>query len=185
MINMLVAAAITLHAVYATLAGGVGTPIPTTVSVWLVALAFGLPLMFRRRWPIPVLSVVLASTIVAVLVGISIAAAVLAVAVALYPVALVVRPQYSIVALGMALLGVTFSVLAGPVLGLHFRLEAIPGSFPSDLLPTLRVRRSTRRVPRAAGGCRGAVADCQRDARRGGAQHERDRDEGQCGQPPL
>ncbi|MGH3782006.1 MAG: sensor histidine kinase, partial [Pseudonocardiaceae bacterium] len=81
--------------------------------------AVSVPLVVRRRWPIPVLGIVLASAIVAVLLGMS--GAVLAVAVALYPVALSVGPRCSAVALGAAMLGVTLAaVLTAAVLYPHF-----------------------------------------------------------------
>ncbi|MGH3781525.1 MAG: hypothetical protein ACRDRO_13080, partial [Pseudonocardiaceae bacterium] len=80
MIDLLAAAAITLLIVNATLGTALGLSSRTAVVVWLMALAVSVPLVVRRRWPIPVLGIVLASAIVAVLLGMS--GAVLAVAVA-------------------------------------------------------------------------------------------------------
>lgn len=104
-----------------------------------MALAVSLPLLFRRRWAIPVFGLVLASAIVAVLLGISGAATGLAVAIALYPVALSVGPRCSAVALGAALLGVTLAaVLTVTVLTPHFLVVAPdPEIFSTDLLSSL------------------------------------------------
>jgi signal transduction histidine kinase len=137
-IDMLTAVTITLLTVYATL-GTFALSHRTTVVVWLVALAVSLPLVFRRRWPIPVFSVVLVSAIVAMLLGMSGAAAVLAVAIALYPVALSVQPRRSAVALGVSLLSITLAtVLTSTVLDPHFLVVA-PNteSLNADLLSLL------------------------------------------------
>ncbi len=121
----LLAAVITLLTVSPTLGSALGLSSGTTFVVWLVALAVSVPLVVRRRWPIPVLGVVLASAIVAVLLGMSGAATALAVAVALYPVALSVGPRRSAVALGAALLGVTLAaVLTATVLEPRFLVVA-------------------------------------------------------------
>jgi signal transduction histidine kinase len=137
-IDMLTAVTITLLTVYATL-GTFALSHRTAVVVWLVALAVSLPLVFRRRWPIPVFSVVLVSAIVAMLLGMSGAAAVLAVAIALYPVALSVQPRRSAVALGVSLLSITLAtVLTSTVLDPHFLVVA-PNteSLNADLLSLL------------------------------------------------
>src|SRR5213075_1895947 len=83
----------------------------TAVTVWLVSLGMSLPLTVRRRWPIPVFGVVIASALVAELLGMSGVAPVLALAVALYSVALSVRPRRSAIALGAALLVVTLKAV--------------------------------------------------------------------------
>src|SRR5437868_14202420 len=107
LIDTLVAAAITLLTVCSTLGAAVGRSTWMTVLVWLMALMVSLPLAFRRRWPIPAFGVVLASALVALLLGMPGTPTVLAVAVALYSAALSVQPWRSAVALGAALLGVT------------------------------------------------------------------------------
>ncbi len=139
MIDVLAAAAITLLIVSATFGTALGLSRGTAVVVWLVALAVGVPLVVRRRWPIPVLGVVVALAIVAVLLGISLRATALGVAVALYPVALSVGPRRSAAALGAALLGVTLAaVLTATVLDPHFLVVA-PNTepFTTDLLSSL------------------------------------------------
>jgi signal transduction histidine kinase len=138
-IDLLLAAWITFLTVNATLYTALGLSRGTVVVVWLLALAVSVPLVVRRRRPIPAFGVVLTSTIVAVLLGMSVAATVLAVAVALYSVALTLRPRRSAVALGAAVLGVTLAaVLAATVLDPHFLLIA-PNtkSFNTDLLSSL------------------------------------------------
>jgi signal transduction histidine kinase len=122
--DVLAAAVITLLAVFLSL-GGLGLSSGTAVVVWLVALGISLPLTVRRRWPIPVFGVVIASAVVAELLGMSSAAPVLALAVALYSVALSARPRRSAIALGAALLAVTLkAVLSATVLGPHFLIAA-------------------------------------------------------------
>src|ERR1051326_9188422 len=64
-IDVLTAAALTALAVYSTLDVTTGLSSATAVVVWLLALAVGLPLAVRRRWPVPVFGVVLGSAIVA------------------------------------------------------------------------------------------------------------------------
>ncbi len=138
-IDLLLAAWITLLIANATLFTAVGLPRGTILVVWLLALAVSVPLAVRRRRPLPVFGVVLASTVVAVLLGMSVGATVLAVAVALYSVALSRGPRRSAVALGAAMLGVTLAaVLAATVLDPHFLLVA-PNtkSFNTDLLSSL------------------------------------------------
>jgi len=138
-IDLLLAAWITLLTVNATLYTAVGLTGGTVLVVWLLALAVSVPLAVRRRRPLPVFGVVLASTIVAVLLGMSVGATVLAVAVALYSVALSLGPRRSAVALGAAMLGVTLAaVLAATVLDSHFLLVA-PNtkSVNTDLLSSL------------------------------------------------
>jgi signal transduction histidine kinase len=121
-IDLLPAAWITLLTVNATLYTAVGPSRGTIVAVWLVALVVGAPLVVRRWRPIPVFGVVLTSAIIAALMGVSVAATALAVAVALYPVALSTG-RYSVVALGVALLSVTLeAVLTATVLNSHFLL---------------------------------------------------------------
>ncbi len=138
-IDLLLAAWITLLIANATLYTARGLSSGTVLVVWLLALAVSVPLAVRRRRPLPVFGVVLASTIVAVLLGMSVGATVLAVAVALYSVALSLGPRRSAVALGTAMLGVTLAaVLAATVLDPHFLLVA-PNtkSFNTDLLSVL------------------------------------------------
>src|SRR5947209_5263585 len=124
-IDLLLAAWITLLTVNASFYTALGLSSRTVVVVWLLALAVSVPLIIRRLRPIPVFVVVLAATMVAVLLGISVAAIVLAVAVALYSVALSLRPRRSAVAAVAAVLGVTLAaVLAATVLDPHFLLVA-------------------------------------------------------------
>lgn len=93
------------------------------VGVWLVALVLGVLLAIRRWQPIPVFGLVLALVIIAALLGMPIAATVLAVAVALYPVALSVGHRHAVVALRTALLSVTVvAVLTATILKPHFIL---------------------------------------------------------------
>jgi signal transduction histidine kinase len=114
-INVLVAAAITLLTVYSTFGAAVGRSTGMTVLVWLTALAVTLPLIFRKWSPIPVFGVVLTSAIIAVLLGMSATATVLAVALAIYGVALFAGPRRSAFALGMTLLGITLSTVINVV----------------------------------------------------------------------
>lgn len=119
-IDVLAPAVILVLAVFATLNTPFGLSSGTVVVVWLLALAISLPLTVRRRWPRLVFSIVLVAALVAKVLGVSGAAAVLAIAVALYPVALSVRPRRSIIALGVALTGITLTaVLGARELGLH------------------------------------------------------------------
>jgi signal transduction histidine kinase len=138
-IDLLLVAWITLLTVNATLYTALGPSSGTVAVVWLLALAVSVPLVVRRRRPVPVFGVVLASTLVAVFLGMSVAAIVLAVAVALYSVALTLGPRRSAVALGAAVLGVTLAaVLAASVLDPHFLLVAPNAkSFNTDLLSSL------------------------------------------------
>lgn len=138
-VDLLAVVWITLLTAFATfnaareLAGG------TVVVVWLAASAVSIPLAVRRRRPVPVLGVVLASAIVAVFLGMSVTATVLAVAFALYPVALSVGPRRSAVALVAALLGVTLAaLLTATVLDPQFLLVT-PNteSVTTDLLSSL------------------------------------------------
>jgi signal transduction histidine kinase len=127
LIDVLAATVITLLAVFTTLGTALGLSSGTAVVVWLLALAVSLPLTVRRRWPIPVFGVVLASAIIAKLLGVSGAATVLAIAAALYPVALSAGPRRSAVALGAALLGLTLTtVLPATLAGLHSLLVTRP-----------------------------------------------------------
>jgi signal transduction histidine kinase len=138
-INMLITAGITLLTVYSTFGTAVGHSTSMTVVVWLMALAVSLPLMFRRRWPIPVFGTVLASAIIAVLLGMSATATVLAVALAIYPVALSAGPRRSAVALGVALLGVTLAaVLSVTVVAPHFSVVGSNAEvFKTDLISSM------------------------------------------------
>ncbi|MCA1836773.1 MAG: histidine kinase, partial [Actinobacteria bacterium] len=138
-INVLVAAAITVLTVYSTFGDAVGRSTGMTALVWLLALAVTLPLVFRMRSPLPVFGVVLTSSIIAVLLGMSATAIVLAVALGLYPVALSAGSRRSAVALGAALLGVTLATVLGATLvDPHFSVVG-PSTqvFKSDLLSLL------------------------------------------------
>jgi signal transduction histidine kinase len=138
-IDLLPAGWVTVLTGNATLYTALGLSGGRVAAVWLVALVVGVPLVVRRRWPLPVLGVVVASAIVAVLLGMSVAATGLAVAVALYSVALSVKPRRSAVALGAALLGTTLAaVLTATVLDPPFLVVAPnTGSFNTDLLSSL------------------------------------------------
>ncbi|MDT7597239.1 MAG: hypothetical protein QOJ06_2785 [Pseudonocardiales bacterium] len=139
LIDLLMAVTITPVTVYATVNNAPALSSATVVLMWLVALAVSVPLTIRRQWPIAVFSVVLASAIVATLLGMFVTGPVLAVAVALYPVAVSVGPRRSAVALGAALLGVALaSVLTATVLYPHFLVIA-PNtrSFNTDLVSSL------------------------------------------------
>ena len=82
--------------------------------VWCLAAVLGLPLMVRRRWPAPVLGVVLAAAAATVIVGVGAEVSVYAVAFALYPVALS-SARAGRWALGTALAGVLIPGLADAV----------------------------------------------------------------------
>ncbi|GAB7039022.1 MULTISPECIES: sensor histidine kinase [Catenuloplanes] len=56
--------------------------------VWLIAVLLGLPLAVRRRWPRPVLGMVLVATVATVLTGAGAEVSIYALAFAAYPVAL-------------------------------------------------------------------------------------------------
>jgi signal transduction histidine kinase len=136
LIELVVAATIASLTVYASLPVKFGTSSGAVLVVWLVALAVSLPLVFRKRWPIPVFGVVLASAIIGVLLGMSAAATVLALAVgvALYTTSLVARPKGSVVALGAALLGITLTtVLTTAVLPPHYFFVQPALDFNPDL----------------------------------------------------
>jgi signal transduction histidine kinase len=110
-IDLLAAAVILVLAVFTTLKTPLGLSSGKVVVVWLLALAVSLPLTVRRRWPVLVFCVVFVLAVVVKVLDVSGAAAVLAIAVALYPVALSVRPRRSIIALGAALMGVTLTAV--------------------------------------------------------------------------
>lgn len=110
-IDLLTVVAITLLTVYQTLYTALEASSATVTVVWLMALVTSLPLALRRTKPVPVFCVVTLSAIVAVLLGLPMTATVLAVAVALYPVALSARPRRSAIALGAALLSVTLAAV--------------------------------------------------------------------------
>ncbi|GAB3498334.1 sensor histidine kinase [Amycolatopsis cihanbeyliensis] len=83
---------------------------------WLVAAVVGMPLAVRRRWPLPVLGIVLAGTMAATLLRL-ILEPYLATAYALYLVALVRPPRWSVPALAVTLAGSMLAILIGqPVL---------------------------------------------------------------------
>jgi signal transduction histidine kinase len=137
MIDLLTVTALTLLNVYTTLYTALGVSSTTVVVVWLMALAVSGPLMVRRRRPTLVLVAVLTSSIVAVLLGVPVTATVLAVAVALYPVALSTELRRSGLALGAALLGVTLAaVLTTTVLEPQY-LIVTPNPRYTDLLSWL------------------------------------------------
>lgn len=136
-IDLLMAAAVTALAVYSTLdlPPEDGT---TAVLVWLLGLALGLPLLVRRRWPVPVFGVVLGVWAVAVPVGLPVPATVPAVAIAIYPVSLQTGRRRAAFALAVAVLGVTATtVLAATVLRPHLVVAPAPASLESDLLSSL------------------------------------------------
>lgn len=109
----------------------------TVVAVWSVAVVVGALLVVRRWKPVLVFGVVLATTTVTILLGMSVEAAALAVAVALYPVALSVGARRSTVSLGVALLGVTLvGAVAATVLKSHFLLVT-PNPQYTDLFSSL------------------------------------------------
>ncbi|HEY9415119.1 MAG TPA: histidine kinase [Pseudonocardia sp.] len=136
--SVLSAAAVAMLTVFDTLAAVQEASSRTTTLVWLVALAVSLPLVVRRRWPIPVFGVVLGAAISAVLLGMSPAATVLTVATALFPLALAAGPRCAAVALGIALLGVTVpTVLVVRVLApSSLLIPTNPQSFETNLLST-------------------------------------------------
>jgi signal transduction histidine kinase len=120
-IDALAATVIALLGVFTTLNTPLELSNGTTIAVWLLTLALSLPLIVGRHWPIRVFSLVLVSAIVALWLGVSGAAAVLAIAVTLYPVALSTRLRRSATALGAALMGVTLTaVLRTTEPGFHF-----------------------------------------------------------------
>jgi signal transduction histidine kinase len=136
-IDLLTVVAITLLTVYSTLYAALEVSGGTVVVIWLMALLVSSPLMLRRRRPVPVFGVVLVLAIVAVLLGMSVTATILAIAVALYPVALSVRPRRSAVALGIALLGITLAtVTTAMVLDPRLVLVTLNPKY-TDLLSTL------------------------------------------------
>ncbi|MGH3784657.1 MAG: sensor histidine kinase, partial [Pseudonocardiaceae bacterium] len=127
----------TLLTVNATLYAARGASGATVIGVWLVALVIGALLVIRRWRPVPVFGAVLISTIVAALLGMPIAATVLAVAVAIYPVALSGGSRRAAVALRTALVSITLmAVLTATVLGPHFLLVS-PDPRYTDLFSSL------------------------------------------------
>jgi signal transduction histidine kinase len=136
--DVLTPAAIALLTVYSSLGTAVGRSSGTTILAWLMTLAVSLPLVFRRRWPIPVFGTVLASAIAAVQLGMSGSATVLAVALATYPVALSAGLRRSAVALGAALLGVTLAAVLSVTLAPHYSVVGPNAEvYKTDLLSSL------------------------------------------------
>jgi signal transduction histidine kinase len=130
-IDLLPAVWVTLLTANATLATALELSGGMVVAVWLVAFVVGAPLVVRRWKPNLVFSIVLVLVIVAALLGMSIAASVLAVAFALYPVALSAGLRRSVGALGVAVLGVTVAaVLAATVLNPHLLLITPNPKYP-------------------------------------------------------
>ncbi|MEU4780576.1 histidine kinase [Micromonospora sp. NPDC023633] len=103
--DALVAAAIVLVTVLRTPAA--------PVLAWGLAVLFGPPLAVRRRWPVPVLTVVVVAGAVAVAIGVAGDAVVFAVALALYPLALSAPIRRA----GFALAGALAGLTAGGVVG--------------------------------------------------------------------
>lgn len=110
-IDLLTVVAMTLLTVYSTLQTTLAVSSGTVALVWLIALVVNLPLALRRRRPLLVFGIVATAAVVAVLLGMPVTAIFLAIAIALYPVALSTRPRRSVAALGSALLGVTLAAL--------------------------------------------------------------------------
>ncbi|GAB2965869.1 sensor histidine kinase [Micromonospora polyrhachis] len=116
----------------------VRTPGAAVLVCGLAAL-FCLPLTVRRHWPVPVLTVVTLAGTVAIAVGIAGDAVVLAIAYAIYPVALSVVPRQS----WLALVGVLGAVAAAGLLGITVPgLPVIPArageeSFTTTPVPVL------------------------------------------------
>jgi signal transduction histidine kinase len=135
--DLLPAVWITLLIVNATLYAAIRPSIVAVVGVWLVSVGMGVLLAIRRWAPIWVFSLVLALVIIAALLGMPIAVTVLAVAVALYPVALSAGPRRAAIALRTALLSVTvMAVLTSTVLRPHFLLVT-PDPKYTDLFSSL------------------------------------------------
>jgi signal transduction histidine kinase len=136
-IDLLTVVTITLLTAFSTLNTVVESSSGILVVVWIMSLALSLPLALRRRRPIPVFGVVLAMAVVAVLLGMSVSVTMLPIAVALYSVALWIRPLRSATALGIALLTITLSaVLAATVLDISSRVVT-PKPQYADLLSSL------------------------------------------------
>lgn len=136
-IEVLTAAALTLLAVYSTLDDPFAPLTGPSVLAWGIALTFGAALVVRRRWPVPVLGVVVVAAGVAVVVGIPGTAAALTVAVAIYPVAASLTPRRATVAVVAAVGGVTLATVLAAVLGPHLVLAPNPDAFQSDLYSAL------------------------------------------------
>lgn len=97
---------------------GVALVLLTTVRTPAVlaaglAVLFGLPLAVRRRWPAPVLAVVLLVGSVSVALGVAGDAVLFAIAYALYPVALSTPTRRAVPALAGALAAVAAGAVAG------------------------------------------------------------------------
>ncbi|MEV6974937.1 histidine kinase [Kitasatospora sp. NPDC093806] len=104
----------TVYAGFARMSGG-GTQPAFTGPAWagvLVAVAVGLPVAFRRRWPVPAATVALAGAVVATLLDIT-REPYLAVGLTLYLVALAEPPRRSAPALAAALAASAAAVLTG------------------------------------------------------------------------
>jgi signal transduction histidine kinase len=111
LIDLVIAAAITLFTGYTTLVNALAPADETVVVLWLVACAVGVPLVARRQWPMLVFSIVLIAAIVATLLSMPVTATMLAVAAGLYAVSVSVRPRRSAAALGAAVLGATVALV--------------------------------------------------------------------------
>jgi signal transduction histidine kinase len=123
LVDLLPAVWISLLTVNATLNIALGHSSGTVVAIWSVGLVVGALLVVRRWRPNLVFGVVVTTTIVTILLGMSVEASALAVAVAVYPVALLVGTRRSAISLGAALLGVTLAtVLVATVPHFHFLL---------------------------------------------------------------
>ncbi|HEY2762808.1 MAG TPA: sensor histidine kinase [Pseudonocardiaceae bacterium] len=137
-LDTLTVTALAVLAVYATVGTGIGFSDPAAAGGWLIALAITVPLAFRRRWPLPVLGVVLASAMLGTVLGMPGAATVPAVAIALYPVAVSVTLRRSVIAVTAAALGVAAATVPA-VLVPALHLVAAPDAdvLEADLLSTL------------------------------------------------
>lgn len=137
MVDLLPAVWIALLTVNATLYAARDPSMGTVFGVWLVALVIGALLAVRRWKPVPVFGAVLTLTIVAALLGMPITATVLAVAVAIYPVALSRGSRRAVVALRTALLSITLiAVLTATIVDPHFLLVS-PDSRYTNLFSSL------------------------------------------------
>ena len=136
-VDLLPAVWIALLTVNATLYAARDPSMGTVFGVWLVALVIGALLAVRRWKPVPVFGAVLTLTIVAALLGMPITATVLAVAVAIYPVALSRGSRRAVVALRTALLSITLiAVLTATIVDPHFLLVS-PDSRYTNLFSSL------------------------------------------------
>jgi len=133
------AVGLTLADVYSATAAPIGGPIEPTWLCWLVGLGLGLPLVVRRRWPVPVTVVIttvaIAATLSSIIPDYAGAAPGISIACALYVVGLSCPARPSLLAASFGVVGMSLAVFTASRLSDH---PTVPSSVAlSGLLPAL------------------------------------------------